>query len=167
MPRSGCPVSTEFSWSEGLLRQDTEDSRPSNNWSSSLHLNGEKRDSTISQHFCVKTNNTGKPQWPAGKYCIYKKGKCPYGKDPAKRFLQFQHESIVSPFSLMCPRAQKVSKSGFWQRWFLPLFVTLFRSKFRRQRTVSILTKWANLPQPIPTYCIVIAHVMLKGKLAA
>ena len=85
MPRSGCPVSTEFSWSEGLLRQDTEDSRPSNNWSSSLHLNGEKRDSTISQHFCVKTNNTGKPQWPAGKYCIYKKGKCPYGKDPQKK----------------------------------------------------------------------------------
>ena len=84
MPRSGCPVSTEFSWSEGVLRQDTEDSRPSNNWSSSFHLNGEKRDSTISQHFCVKTNDTGKTQWPAGKYCIYKKGKCPYGKDIQK-----------------------------------------------------------------------------------
>ena len=86
MPYSGCPVSTEFSWSEGLLRQDTEDSRPLNDWSSSFHLKGEKRDSTISQHFCVKTNKTGKTEWPAGSYCIYKKGKCPYGKGPKKIF---------------------------------------------------------------------------------
>ena len=81
MPLSGCPVSREFSWSEGLLRQDTEDSRPLNNWSNSFHLKGEKGDSKISQHFCVKTNKTGKTQWPVGKYCIYKKGKCPFGKD--------------------------------------------------------------------------------------
>lgn len=130
MPRSGCPVSTGFSWSEGLLRQDTEDSRPLNNWSSSFHLNGEKRDSTISQHFCVKTNDTGKTQWPPGKYCIYKKGKCPYGKDPKKRLLPFQHESIISLLGLMCPRAQKVSKTEWilgLARRLLPFFVTLFR----------------------------------------
>ncbi|KAJ7375367.1 hypothetical protein OS493_002119 [Desmophyllum pertusum] len=79
MPHSGCPVSMEFSWSEGYLRQNTEDSGPLSNWSSPLHLKGEKKDNEITQHFCVKTKKAGKTRWPAGSYCIYKKGKCPRG----------------------------------------------------------------------------------------
>ena len=111
MPYSGCPVSTEFFWSEGLLRQDTEDSRPLNNWSSSIHLNGEKRDSKISQHFCVKTNKSGKTQWPAGKYCIYKKGKCPYGKDTEKISTISALVYIIRPCGLVRLSAQKAGLS--------------------------------------------------------
>ena len=160
MPRSGCPVSTEFFWSEGLLQQDTEDLRPSNNWSSSFHLNGENRDSTILQHFCVKTNDTGKTQWPAGKYCIYKKEKCPYGKDIRKKKKHFHHFNTSRksvPLVLFAQGHKKVSKSGSWERCLLSFFITVFR----------FFTKWGNPTQLIPTHYIVIAYVMLQGRLAA
>ena len=80
MPDSGCPITSEFSWLEGYFRQDTEDTGPLSSWSSPLHLKGEKKPNQITQHFCVKTNKTGKRRWPSGEYCIYKKGTCPRGK---------------------------------------------------------------------------------------
>ena len=81
MPVSGCPRSKRARWSEGSLQQNTEDTSPLSNWSRPIHLKGRQKNNEISQHFCVKENKSGSRNWPAGKYCIYKKGKCPYGKN--------------------------------------------------------------------------------------
>ena len=91
MPQSGCPVTTQFSWSEGRLRQDTEDTGPLSNWSNPFHLKGEKKDNEITQHFCVKADKAGTTPWPAGKYCIYKKEKCPNGKDKKRLHCQIKN----------------------------------------------------------------------------
>jgi len=79
MPDSGCPRSKKVAWAEGSLRQNTEDTSPLSNWSRPIHLKGPKKNNEITQHFCVKENKGGSGNWPAGKYCIYKKGKCPHG----------------------------------------------------------------------------------------
>lgn len=79
MPNSGCPTTSEFSWSEGYHRQDTEETGPRSSWSSPLHLKGDKTPTQITQHFCVKTNIVGGRLWPSGQYCIYRKGTCPNG----------------------------------------------------------------------------------------
>ena len=81
MPVTGCPKSRKFLWSEGYLRQNTEDTSPMNNWSRPMHLKGLKKNNEITQQFCVKNNRAGHRDWPAGKYCIYKRGKCPIGKN--------------------------------------------------------------------------------------
>ena len=46
-----------------------------------MHLKGLKKNNEITQHFCVKNKRAGHRDWPKGKYCIYKKGNCPIGKD--------------------------------------------------------------------------------------
>ena len=81
MPVTGCPQSRRTLWSEGYLRQNTEDTSPLSNWSRPTHLKGFKKSNEISQHFCVKRNRAGNRDWPVGKYCIYKRGKCPIGKN--------------------------------------------------------------------------------------
>ena len=80
MPNSGCPITSEFTWSAGYHRQDTEETGPRSSWSSPLHLKGDKTPTQITQHFCVKTIETGGRLWPSGQYCIYRKGTCPGGK---------------------------------------------------------------------------------------
>ena len=80
MPNSGCPITSEFTWSAGYHRQDTEETGPRSSWSSPLHLKGDKTPTQITQHFCVKTTETGGRLWPSGQYCIYRKGTCPGGK---------------------------------------------------------------------------------------
>ena len=80
MPVSGCPKRKKAPWSEGFLKQNTEDTTPLSNWSRPTHLKGLKKHNVITQHFCVKEKKGGSDEWPAGKYCIYKKGKCPLGK---------------------------------------------------------------------------------------
>ena len=85
-------MTTQFSWSEGLLRQDTEDTGPLSNWSNPFHLKGEKKDNEITQHFCVKTVKEGATHWPAGKYCIYKKKRCPYGKNKSRLHFRIMNE---------------------------------------------------------------------------
>ncbi|RMX37048.1 hypothetical protein pdam_00022118 [Pocillopora damicornis] len=79
MPNSGCPITNEFTWSAGYHRQDTEETGPRSSWSSPLHLKGDKTPTQITQHFCVKTIETGGRLWPSGQYCIYRKGTCPDG----------------------------------------------------------------------------------------
>lgn len=79
MPVTGCPQSRKLSWSKGHVRQNTEDTRPLSNWSRPVHLKGFRKNNVITQHFCVKENREGNRDWPKGKYCIYKKGKCPSG----------------------------------------------------------------------------------------
>ncbi|XP_067021068.1 uncharacterized protein [Acropora muricata] len=79
MAVTGCPKSRRILWSEGYLRQNTEDTSPLNNWSRPMHLKGLKKNNEITQHFCVKNKRAGHRDWPKGKYCIYKKGKCPIG----------------------------------------------------------------------------------------
>ena len=81
MAVTGCPKLRRIIWSEGYLRQNTEDTSPLNNWSRPMHLKGLKKNNEITQHFCVKNKRAGHRDWPKGKYCIYKKGKCPIGKD--------------------------------------------------------------------------------------
>ena len=81
MPVTGCPQSRKLSWSKGHVRQNTEDTRPLSNWSRPVHLKGFRKNNVITQHFCVKENREGTRDWPRGKYCIYKKGKCPNGKN--------------------------------------------------------------------------------------
>lgn len=84
MPDSGCPRSKRVSWSEGSLRQNTEDTSPLSNWSNPNHLRGHRKNNEITLNFCVKEKKGGNVDWPAGKYCIYKKGKCPNGKNKLK-----------------------------------------------------------------------------------
>lgn len=83
MAVTGCPKSRRILWSEGYLRQNTEDTSPLNNWSRPMHLKGLMKNNEITQHFCVKNKRAGHRDWPKGKYCIYKKGTCPSGKDTA------------------------------------------------------------------------------------
>lgn len=84
MARSGCPKANGFSWDTGYLYQDLEDNNSSTIKSSSFHLNAVVTSSgDVSQRFCMKTNKSsatdiGRPNWPYGNYCIYKKGSsCP------------------------------------------------------------------------------------------
>ena len=80
MPVSGCPKGKKALWSEGFLKQNTEDTTPLSNWSRPTRLKGLKKNNVITQHFCVKEKKSGSDEWPAGKYCIFKKGKCPPGQ---------------------------------------------------------------------------------------
>ena len=80
-PITGCPLSgsAAWQWREGYRRHDTEDSKPSNSWSDSLHFPGDYSRDTITQHFCMKIDSGGEGNWPAGSYCIFKKYDCPEG----------------------------------------------------------------------------------------
>ena len=80
MTISGCPDSIGFSWLEGSVRQDTEDTRPVSHWSHPLHLKGKMKQDAIRQQFCVKESDLGGTDWPKGNYCIYKKITCPQGE---------------------------------------------------------------------------------------
>ena len=78
-PTTGCPSG----WATGSRRHDTEDSNPANTWSTE-YLRGYFDESIIRQYFCMKTvSRADSFDWPfpAGQYCVYKKGStCPNGK---------------------------------------------------------------------------------------
>ena len=78
-PTTGCPRG----WVTGSRYHDTEDNRPENAWSTQ-YLRGNFADSSIRQYFCMKTvqrADTYDWSFPAGQYCVYKKGsRCPNGK---------------------------------------------------------------------------------------
>ena len=75
------PLAAPITAALACLRQNTEDTSPLSNWSRPMHLKGLKKNNEITQHFCVKENRAGSRDWPMGKYCIYKKGNCPIGKN--------------------------------------------------------------------------------------
>ena len=80
MPKTGCPAGTF--WREGTRYHDTEDSNPSNSWSSPYDLDGRAAKDNMEQKFCMKTQRQTSGYdlpWPEGKYCIFKKGSCPEG----------------------------------------------------------------------------------------
>ena len=82
MAKSGCPNSNGFSWETGYIYQDLEDNNSLSGTSSSFHLRASVFSSgDVSQSFCIKTNKSSdqsRLNWPAGEYCIYKKGSiCP------------------------------------------------------------------------------------------
>ncbi|KAJ7370795.1 hypothetical protein OS493_029785 [Desmophyllum pertusum] len=80
--QSGCPSSSGFTWRTGWRFQDTEDFLPSNKHSSNFHLDATVNKNDLKRSFCMKTDTSSdasKPDWPKGKYCIYKKGSCPKG----------------------------------------------------------------------------------------
>ncbi|XP_786957.3 uncharacterized protein LOC581886 [Strongylocentrotus purpuratus] len=75
-PNSGCPTG----WSEGYRYHDTEDDNPGNQWSDPLDLDGTWGQANMEYNFCMKTQSSLDGEaWPAGSYCIYKKGDCPSG----------------------------------------------------------------------------------------
>ena len=79
-PATGCPIATGVHWNSGYRYHDTEDSSPSNGWSTGIHFpSGSYAKSSMKQHFCMKTSSGGSRNWPRGNYCIFKKGACPSG----------------------------------------------------------------------------------------
>ena len=86
MAVSGCPKADGFSWDTGYIYQDLEDDNSRTATSSNFHLQAEVKSSgDVRRSFCMKTNQSsatdvGRPKWPFGEYCIYKKGStCPKG----------------------------------------------------------------------------------------
>ena len=80
MPASGCPLIKGYPMKEGWRLHDTENKRPSNDWSLPLHFPGPFNRNDVTQRFCMKTlSTTGGRDWPEGQFCIYMKGKCPRG----------------------------------------------------------------------------------------
>ncbi|CAH1232650.1 Hypp485 [Branchiostoma lanceolatum] len=82
LPRTntGCPVAANARWRDGLRHHDTEDDDNSNQWSSGIHFDG-GYGGNMDQKFCMKTEaSMGEGNWPAGNYCIFKKGNCPAGE---------------------------------------------------------------------------------------
>ena len=84
MAKSGCPKANGFSWETGYIYQDLEDDKSLTQTSSSFHLNATVFSSgDVSRSFCFKMNRSAivdnsRFRWPAGQYCIYKKGgSCP------------------------------------------------------------------------------------------
>ncbi|XP_071798779.1 uncharacterized protein [Asterias amurensis] len=81
MTDTGCPHGEGLTWQSGTRFQDTEDYKPSNDWSPILHFPPRTYDvSYMEQLFCIKTENQGTYDWPAGSYCVFKYGdNCPNG----------------------------------------------------------------------------------------
>ena len=75
MPISGCPDG--YDWQLGYRYQDSDNTGNSNQWSDVNHFpsTGEN----VHNYFCMKTNEEGTNDWPAGEYCIYAKHGCPTG----------------------------------------------------------------------------------------
>nr|QZH55019.1 ApeC-containing protein 5 [Branchiostoma floridae] len=78
MTNSGCPVATNITWETGSRYQDTSGY---NEWSDGLHFPTDTfHSNNMRQEFCMKTSSEGgSGQWPAGNYCIFKKGACADG----------------------------------------------------------------------------------------
>ena len=78
-PTTGCPNG----WATGSRMHDTENTDPSNSWSTQ-YLRGYFAASSLRQYFCMKNisrMDTFDRSFPAGQYCVYKKGSsCPNGK---------------------------------------------------------------------------------------
>ena len=75
-PASGCPPE----WSNGYRKQDTQNTRNSNDWSEDvetrLHVSLDHH--FITTYYCSKTKVTTEEfEWPKGRYCIAKSGPCP------------------------------------------------------------------------------------------
>lgn len=81
---SGCPVG----FYEGFIKQDNEDSNNGNSftinplasgYSFSNYVSGDFG-SDLKLYYCVKQyNDDSRFDWPAGRYCIAKKNRCPSG----------------------------------------------------------------------------------------
>ncbi|XP_074638426.1 uncharacterized protein LOC141896933 [Acropora palmata] len=89
MASSGCPTAKGFSWETGYVYQDLENNSSRTTTSSSFHLRAAVVNSNdIIRGFCMKTTKSstvdlGRPPWPHGNYCIYKKSiNCPTGLSP-------------------------------------------------------------------------------------
>lgn len=89
MASSGCPTAKGFSWETGFIYQDLENNSSRTSTSSSFHLRAAVVNSNdIIRGFCMKTTKSsavdlGRPTWPYGNYCIYKKSiNCPTGLTP-------------------------------------------------------------------------------------
>ncbi|XP_035672962.1 uncharacterized protein LOC118413543 [Branchiostoma floridae] len=88
MTNTGCPVATNVTWETGSRFQDTSGY---NEWSDGLHFPTDTFHSgNMRQEFCMKTSSEGgSGQWPAGNYCIFKRGACPDGMHAfCQRFLE-------------------------------------------------------------------------------
>lgn len=83
MSDTGCPEGNGFTWNTGHRTEELENEQNRNEYSTSNHLKAKVGKPAITRYFCVKnTTDTddGRPKWPDGKYCIYKKGQsCPQG----------------------------------------------------------------------------------------
>lgn len=89
MASSGCPTAKGFSWETGYVYQDLENNSSRTTTSSRFHLRAAVVNSNdIIRGFCMKTTKSstvdlGRPTWPYGNYCIYKKStNCPTGLSP-------------------------------------------------------------------------------------
>ena len=82
MPKTGCPTANGFHWSTGYVHQDLEDNDSQTKASPDSHLAGSVSNDVL-QYFCIKNETftfLNRPSWPAGQYCIYRKGtSCPAG----------------------------------------------------------------------------------------
>lgn len=85
MPKSGCPGANGFYWQTGYIYQDLEDVDSVTTISPNSQLKGQVSAGDVEQYFCIKddsrtTVERNRSRWPAGEYCIYKKGyDCPDG----------------------------------------------------------------------------------------
>ncbi|XP_068672669.1 uncharacterized protein [Montipora foliosa] len=83
MANTGCPEGNGFTWFSGHRREELENDHNRNEHSSSNHLKTNVGNPDITRFFCVKNTtetDVSRPEWPEGKYCIYKKGYfCPLG----------------------------------------------------------------------------------------
>lgn len=83
MSDTGCPEGNGFTWYTGHRTEELENEQNRNEDSKRNHLKAKVGKPDITRYFCVKnTTDTdeGRPKWPDGKYCIYKKGhSCPQG----------------------------------------------------------------------------------------
>eukprot|EP00111_Clytia_hemisphaerica_P007703 TCONS_00022387-protein len=81
-PVTGCPTSDKTRWKTGFRYHDTEDDGTENQRSDNFHLAANFSEDGISHEFCIKDDFEGEGEWPAGRYCIYKRGPlCPQGLD--------------------------------------------------------------------------------------
>ncbi|XP_072016215.1 uncharacterized protein [Amphiura filiformis] len=99
-PTTGCPSQ----WATGQRYHDTEDYSPATACSSQCHLpSGSYSISHMVQYFCMKTvdiADTDGRSWPAGQYCIFRKGgSCPGGMTGGAVYWDDENNNNVNSYS--------------------------------------------------------------------
>ena len=85
--KTGCPKGAGFDFDNGWRQHDTENDKGARNrlsYSIRRHLRSIIFQSSIRHYVCIKqlfeaNRRLRRPNWPRGRYCIYKKGDCPRG----------------------------------------------------------------------------------------
>lgn len=114
MAKDGCPDGT---WANGSRYHDTVDRSPKNKWSDhfeDLTASSLWR-SNIELRFCSKIVefDENSLDWPAGAYCLFKKGDCPNGFDTGSYYVDDEFFFNRDSFTGVLPDGEYSSKTKY------------------------------------------------------